>query len=480
MVDGRMVDLFIGQRIATSFQAGSLGDVSSRKFSHSNIIEVPKTVINKGIFGFPNLVTSLSDKPYTKLPAVCIQDGIETLVGFVAVMDSFTTFKLVIYDNSVDLIDTIAGILSELDFSANFYVYVAPSDLEALRNTTSLAVCPVINYGQIDTTLAAAEIGYPPPSCYYKSILERIFTDAGYTMIGAILNDLVYKSLILPYSRPNIPGPNPQVSFLNSFYLNQILPDIKNINFFKDFLVRFGVYFKVTGTEVTFKTLSEILDTSVSNIPDWTAKRSLTMVDRVKPFFGDYKQQNLFRYPGYEGATDPNGSLNMVNATLDKQQTLYDSIFAYSQDGFQANSGVDMIAGANIPVWNTVGGNPSIAFNTDPVPRLLQVRPRVGGEPDVTYNGTPYNDYLVGCFTKAAASLSWGNGATGLLDLYYAPLQSRMNKAKSLERFYLLTKYDIQALDVFKPIWDTDSYFRVDRVDNFVSGQDTKVFLTKI
>ena len=63
-------------KIATTYQLGEIGDLTTRFSNYSNKITVPKSPYNTALFGFSDNVQSNTDIPYKKLPAYLVNKNI--------------------------------------------------------------------------------------------------------------------------------------------------------------------------------------------------------------------------------------------------------------------------------------------------------------------------------------------------------------------------------------------------------------------
>lgn len=208
-IGNTLVDLYPDTVISQTLQAFEIGQIGSVRANFTNQLSVPKTANNKAIFGFADLVSSQSTKPYTKLPARVVQGGIETIPEGVAIVtQTDDAFNINIFSGAFDFFQLIEGeFINALDYSAYDDVGAwSKAVADGWRNTTDGIVAPVLQYGlnlrdsagTIFNTLTVLDIEYSLPSYYYHTIIEKIISEAGYTKSGDIFSDSKYLNLIVP------------------------------------------------------------------------------------------------------------------------------------------------------------------------------------------------------------------------------------------------------------------------------------------
>lgn len=472
--------------IATSFQNGSIGDLATRNVSYSNAFKVPKSEKNRRIFGFADLTGSRYEQPYVKLPAIVLQNGIQIIKGTVVIRDAEEFFNINVYEILNEVFTSLGEkLLSELDFGDTPITWNA-AFVDSKRNASSGLVAPVIQYGQIDTGPTPPAIGtYPLPSIYAKDVFEQIFEEAGYSLIGNFLSeDPYFSKLILAYSRPDFPGVN--------FTKAQILPDTRQVDFIKEITVMFGLKYTAVNDYTTgpltidVRPQQSILQDRVRYV-DWTRKRSVESVDLVRFAFENFAQENTFD-------ENLNYSISVPNENISSEpRNIYTKkAFPADADTYNVNDGASTMQGAQINLWDTLpaGYPPTTPFDNVNKLRFLLVRAAYTAgpvfEPAFLYDGNSRSDYLVGFYDNFVAALGyktllWRNSQSkGLLDLYYAALETALVKCKVVARKYYLTEMDIHNLDLTKLVFDSGDWLLINKLESFVPGQLTRAELLKI
>lgn len=261
----------------------------------------------------------------------------------------------------------------------------------------------------------------------------------------------------------------------SSVVWNQLMPDILQIDALKDFIVRFGIVFKQVGNTLYLKTLNEIIADTASAV-NWTSKRVLTGAGDTIVFKADgYAQKNYFNYSQSAEVADErlgSGLISITNTILASARALFTSIFGNSYSPITGGG-----AKATIPVYDASSTNID-TFANQPGVRLVTQRARLASEGSITFNVTARSDYKVGYFTDATQAKDTS------LDYFvkkrYVLMNSALQSAKTITRWYLLNELDIATFDQHKLIYDNGSYYLVNKIFNFIPGKPTKVELFKV
>lgn len=509
-VEEQLIDLDPKTIISITIQAADIasGDIISRKASFTNQIKVPATNTNIIIFGYANNPKSGSSFPFIKKMMKVICNGIQIMDGIVIIKSFDNYFNLQLYSIPKDLTYRVANLyLSDLDFGDSPITWNA-AFIDSKRASTSGWCAPVLNYGQIDDTVAGdLSIGaYYLPCVSYKDTLTAILTNAGYTISGIFYNtDTTLSKMVLTYGRED---------FLSTtLTLNQALSTtILQSDFLKDFLIKFGAFFRFRNNDIEIVTLEEILNNTGGSI-DWTLKRVKNKKDIVQYTLNGFTKKNNFRYTkpsiqnGYiDYDTIPNrifdadGSLNVDNENLESSSDLYTSIFE-SPNFIPRTLGtpsIEAVVGtsSNIVrcvtslIWSTFPA--SYTFENKPDAMLAYLDDKEAVEVNVKYNGSSRNDYKVARFNaqyssaRIIPSLTWRQStiwhpSNGFLDVYYSSMQRILTAGTIVTTHeYNLTDIDINSLDLLTPIFDDGNYYLINKIVSYVSRKTTRVELLQI
>lgn len=263
----------------------------------------------------------------------------------------------------------------------------------------------------------------------------------------------------------------------NFLFHNYLLPDIDQIELIEDFFTRFGVFMSLAsdGVTITLNTLKRsISDKSQSQ--DWTEKRVKDVNDQIVYEYGGYAQNNYFNYDTGEDVSEflGRGTLLVNNENLETEDDYFDSVFE-NTDTAPPSDDVP-INMASIPVYD--GTSVVIGdFINEPGLKILTLRARLDGEPDITFNSVPRSDYRVAYFVDQSQSKD--TGFQYFIDSYYSELQVSFDKTKLIERSYKLSVEDMIEPPLI--IYDSGNYFLVNKIPKFIPSTVTdKVELLRI
>lgn len=264
-------------------------------------------------------------------------------------------------------------------------------------------------------------------------------------------------------------------------YFNYLLPDMKQKDFIKDFLVCHGLIPSQKGNVITFKSWNEIISDK-ANAKDWTNKRVDSSINEMSFNALNYAQTNYFRYASKGDSFEHEGGINVQinkdlglgqfevdNENIGITKTVYQSAFN--------NTLTELLGGimmARIPAIMISGTE----FENDPGFRKCLVRNKYSFEPDVAYGSSSQSTYLVAYFESPDETLTMS--FEQYLEDWYSMFIQSLQRGKLITRMYNLTHVDIAGVDFFKLIYDDGSYFILNEVKNFVPGIVTEVELFKV
>lgn len=272
--------------------------------------------------------------------------------------------------------------------------------------------------------------------------------------------------LIIDVSNKPLTGTDTVVFFY------KLLPDMTQADFIKDFAMTFGVLFDESLGVLYAKPYNEII-TNIGEASDWTNKR-IAGTEEVEFTPLGYAQENTFLYTERDDLIGQvgRGVFNIANVTAPESRNIYTSPFANSYTRVLGE-----ILMAVVPVFDS--STSYYIFDKDPGMRVLLVRDKYSYEPDVRFEGvTDYNDYQVAYFEDPDQdlSMSWQQS----IDDYYSYLVVALQKAKVVTRRYNLRARDFLKVNFLAPIFDTNSFFLVNNIQDRISGRPTAVELFKL
>jgi hypothetical protein len=238
------------------------------------------------------------------------------------------------------------------------------------------------------------------------------------------------------------------------------IPDVSVYDFFKDYIMRTGALVTTNQKEkrIEIAYLEDIImyartltnqntwDATVTGGIDWTKKRVKDVEDEQIITLTGFMNNNYF--------TDQNPSVNfasVLNLILENEQlggnsekTFYTSFFKTMEDS----------------TFNNVLSIPYAEFSSYDAERfevkqsgfcLIRTRQGTGSDPVVrNYLGTS-----LGTSFQVGSYLPWSEHK----QKFYSSLQTAIKYVKVLSREYRLDKYDINELDLFRPIFDDGAWY---------------------
>lgn len=263
-----------------------------------------------------------------------------------------------------------------------------------------------------------------------------------------------------------------------------LLPDIKQSDFLKNFLQLHGAIVQVNEQlkTVTIAKFEQVLNNLGSAI-DWTAK--LDFIEEYETKFQlDYAQNNYLRYKDEDGVIKPDGT--------DSNLTVADENLEFEKDFITLDFGA-----TETGVWFSNGNN-TFTYNTPNIkvlesglvaettePRLLYLK-QIDGYTHTYRDGASQFDVNtsapIAWFIDADFTHSLGFGSD-LYERYYSFLEGILDRTKVIEAKIRLNTSDIAQLDFLKPVYigELDAYFYVSKVKfDYTSNASSIVELVKL
>lgn len=253
-------------------------------------------------------------------------------------------------------------------------------------------------------------------------------------------------------------------------YWNRLVTKTPLKDILKDFFVRFGIVYKIEGNTLILKTFEEICIDTASAV-DWTGKR----VNRKKSaieFKTNYAQSNYFLHN--DDAKDKflgSGSLAIANTTLQTAKDFFTSVFSNARRW--TGTGYEVMS---TPAYDST--STGIDDIKEEPPLMIGTLKARTTEAAITFNATPRTDYKLAY--HADASQTKDSSFRYFLSKYYPSLTFALQQNKICKYEYNLNEMDIANYDPHKMIFDSGSYYLINKIENFRSGKITKVELFKI
>jgi len=373
--------------------------------------------------------------------------GGETGYGYHLVDDGNGTFSNVDYQTFA-LLAKIDGII-KLDITKTLFSGLLPSGIQitVINETTSTTIETITNTNEETITVSV-----PVKKADILKLHVEVFAgNVGSMRVDFKINDYISEEVpldgILHFSR--------NLGFETQFDL------------FKAFVQLFGLTVDVNNETkiVRAYTMQELYD----NKPiakDWSEKLHNVRSNEMNyvPLNSSYAQSNWIRF---EDNADDNvkdsGLFTITNNTLELTKDLFTLKF---EAGFDRIFMLDWIV-ANIPLNEISVDNLTTTFK--------------GGKPHIIELSTDTIEFTV------YGSLFYYHIAThakvqSFIDTFYPDLITMLTGAKYMIDEFYLTDKDIENFDQFTPVFvqKYGAYFYVNKINNYISKQLTKVELIKL
>lgn len=201
-INGQRCDLAKREAVALSYAVNRLTDIESRQGSYSNTFKLPKTNVNRALFGHPEEVNDLSPIRYQRLPAEVWVNGIPVVIGTAQLKVVADSIEAVVKWGNSDWIQDLQGkTLRDLDMSDIDHIpTTAHVQANRFNDGDDDYVYPDIDYGNQLWVNGSIPSWWLRPSLFMRKLVSRIFTQAGWTILS---NDVdtnqTFREIILPY-----------------------------------------------------------------------------------------------------------------------------------------------------------------------------------------------------------------------------------------------------------------------------------------
>lgn len=246
-------------------------------------------------------------------------------------------------------------------------------------------------------------------------------------------------------------------------YFPALLPDVKQTDLVKDFITRYFLTSYEKNSVINFRSFDKIIRDE-GNAIDWTAKRAAEIID-WEYFKGlNYGQVNRFNFADQ---TYGGGQFLITNEALDDSVDIIVSSFNSLPTSF-----LDGLYVAKVAIYDSTSTLVT-DFKGKPGATLVLLRDRSTADPTVKYNGTTRTDYQVAEF---ASEIGWNH----FIDLNATQLVGALQQMKLIFRYYYLTDADIQQFSFHRLVFDKDTLYLVNSVDDYIPQKPTRLQLLKL
>lgn len=494
-INDQLCDLTDSQPIAQTIQVNNIADIKDRQSTYTNSVKLPKSAINKTIFGYADSDSFTQDQPYQNLKAKLVQNGAEVLplgqANLQTVSDFFETQLTYGLTGFVDIIGNYK--LADLDWSfIPDFIWDVQNVVNAMNGIGQ--PWPMVDYGQLVDGGAVVDIRFIRPAIYARQILTAIesYTQyikpsepnnrySGYIFQGGILSHPTFLNEIITCSATNFYGYNGLIATPgDTISIAKNLPDFTISDWLKDFMQRYfltPVVDNVART-VTFHSFDELY-INKPRARNWTNKFvNDALTDQF--IFGAYGQINKFTWDKTDDAFLPagKGQIDILNNSLPQSVDAITSIFGNSNTSKFLFSGTLQIA--YIDKFKIRPTSAYIPYDIDTTVRILNLRV-ANGIFDIT-DGTVHifnNQVKYAFFSNFADD---GIGWQGQINNFGTGFVKLISRVRVITRYVSLTPLDIAYFDFFTPVYDEfeAKFYYVNQITNFIPGVKTKVQLCRM
>jgi len=226
-IDGqrKSLDTFQDSPVSLNYNIADLQDLSSRDGGYSKTIRLPDTKRNRKTFNnIADLnVNSTTFNPNKKVKAWVFQDSIPVFEGYMqlrAIKKTGATtegyeggaeYEVVIFTDNITLFQVLGDSeLTALDWSDLDHTLTKSTVEASWTASNSGYYYPLIDYGanyniqDLDGTTDEHTLREIYPATSVKTIVDRIFTQNGYTYESEFFNERMFTNLYVPFNRPSL------------------------------------------------------------------------------------------------------------------------------------------------------------------------------------------------------------------------------------------------------------------------------------
>jgi hypothetical protein len=219
------LDTFDDESISLNYNIADIADIANKNSSYSKTIKLPDTGVNRKAFTdifniestSPYWTNDIKFNPNKKVRCWVLKDTLIQFAGNIqltSVVYEYDTqnfyYECVIYADNDNLFKVLADrFLSDLDFSAFDHLWSYNNIVQSWTDDYRRGYYyPLIDYGM------ALNLSYLQndsrnstnflPAIYVKTVINQIFTEAGFTYKSDFFNEDTFNNLILPFNNKNL------------------------------------------------------------------------------------------------------------------------------------------------------------------------------------------------------------------------------------------------------------------------------------
>lgn len=209
-INDQLVDMYSDEDIVQTISVGDFSNIGNRPSSYSNSISVPATANNRAVFGHSEEVLSSTSVIYARNKAQVFESGVLVMNGFAEIESSGNSFSIRIYALGADFYSAIKGkSLQGLDFSSLNFERTLNYIVSSRLNTEGV-IYPLIDYNSEEVSSYFPQNSRTVDSrtlfqaVFVHTIMDKIASEAGYTLSGDVITNENYLSLVIPFTNDDL------------------------------------------------------------------------------------------------------------------------------------------------------------------------------------------------------------------------------------------------------------------------------------
>jgi len=199
-IEDRIVDLDPRTNMALTYQINEIGDAKDRRTTGTNRAKALFTENNNELFGYANVVQSLSDVPKRIIP-VRFDNGDDIYYGNLYIDKANDGYDIQFITGSNGLFSAIEGKkLSDLITLSEYDTTWGTPFMLTYYGATTSPTFLINDDGTLPTGTRVVNLQKQYYSLYVRDIFQKIIQEAGYTFEGSLFTDELYNDLVLPFT----------------------------------------------------------------------------------------------------------------------------------------------------------------------------------------------------------------------------------------------------------------------------------------
>lgn len=178
----KLIDL-LPKGITRKLQIGKIGEVATRKSTHSYTVKLPQTAKNIQVLEMLGVLGNTSRKPYERIVVDYLVDDVSLVAdGYAKIKSKSGFFELVIYDGVIDLGERLKGKkIEDLELDDLNHILTTQTYIDSFSNTEGY-IYGLANFGLGVNSIVSVET--QAPSIFSHTLFRKIFEQNGLNLVG--------------------------------------------------------------------------------------------------------------------------------------------------------------------------------------------------------------------------------------------------------------------------------------------------------